>query len=95
MKWKSRTVIQKKDYEVFLKLLSPFAPHIAEELWHQIGNKKSINLESWPKADLSKLQVAQITIVVQINGKTRDTLKVASGLSEEEIKKLVLALAFC
>ena len=86
-------VVQKKDYEVFLKILSPFAPHISEELWQQVGNTKSINLEAWPKADLSKIQEAGITIIIQINGKTSDTLKVSQGLSEEEIKNMVLTLS--
>lgn len=47
--------ISKKNYETLLKLLSPFTPHIAEELWHKLGNKSFISLEKWPEADESKI----------------------------------------
>jgi leucyl-tRNA synthetase len=47
--------ICKKDIEIFLKLLSPFCPHLAEELWSKIGNKTLISLEDWPKADAKKI----------------------------------------
>jgi leucyl-tRNA synthetase len=47
--------ITKKNYEVLLKLISPFCPHIAEELWHKLGNKSFISLEKWPETDESKI----------------------------------------
>jgi leucyl-tRNA synthetase len=47
--------IAKKDLENYIKLLSPFCPHIAEELWHKLGNKTFVSLESWPVADESKI----------------------------------------
>ncbi|MBI2047262.1 leucine--tRNA ligase [Candidatus Pacearchaeota archaeon] len=49
--------ISRKDAESFLKMLHPFCPHIAEELWHKIGNKNFISLESWPKADESRINL--------------------------------------
>lgn len=51
----SKEKVDKEAAEIFLKLLSPFCPHIAEELWHKLGNKSFISLESWPKADESKI----------------------------------------
>jgi leucyl-tRNA synthetase len=48
--------VPKKSFEIFLKILSPFAPHISEEIWHNFGNKKLLALEAWPKADPKKLQ---------------------------------------
>ncbi len=62
----------------FLRLLSPFAPHTAEELWELSGHKKSIHLEAWPEFDAARLKGDTVTIVVQINGKTRGTVDVAA-----------------
>ena len=85
-KWLTR-----KQYEIFLKLLAPFAPHIAEELWMTIlKNKKSIHLEKWPDYDETLLVEEMVTIPIQINGKLRDTIEVKKGLSEEEIREVVL-----
>jgi leucyl-tRNA synthetase len=78
-------------WEKFLVILAPFAPFIAEELWANIGNKKSIHLESWPKFDSNLIKDKEIEIVVQINGKLRDRIIVAAEASEEEIKKIILA----
>ena len=83
--------LTKKQYEIFLKLLAPFAPHIAEELWTTVlKNKKSIHLESWPKYDESLSADEKIELVVQINGTKREVLKISKGLSEEEVKSIVL-----
>lgn len=75
------------DYEMFLKILSPFAPHITEELWEKLGHKKSIFLESWPKYDPELIKDEEIELVIQINGKLRDRIKVSADISEEEAKK--------
>ena len=75
----------------FLILLSPFAPHIAEELWSNLGHKKSISLAEWPKADKSKLRDELVDIVVQINGKMRAKLKLSPDISEAEAVKLAMA----
>lgn len=93
------TVISKEDYKKFLQLLAPFAPHITEDLWHELGAHstgsgqeiKSIHLSDWPKYDESKIKDEKIKIVIQINGKLRDEIEVTPGISEEEIKDLVLA----
>ncbi len=82
--------ISKANFEIFLKLLAPFAPHITEELWQELGNEPSIHSETWPKHDESKLLVDEYTIVVQINGKVRGNFKVSASLGEEETKKKAL-----
>ena len=78
-------------FEIFLKLLSPFAPHLAEEMWSALGHKKSICLESWPEYDESKLVDETITMVVQVNGKVRASLSVAANISEDDAKSQALA----
>ena len=83
--------LNKEEYKKFLQILSPFAPHIAEELWSVIGEKKSINLSSWPSWDEGLMLDTEIKIVVQINGKVRAEILVALDAAEEEIKKLVLS----
>jgi len=71
-------------YETILKLLSPFAPHITEEIWRNLGHKKSIQLESWPKADLSLADQEEVTIVVQVNGRVRGQFKAVRNISANE-----------
>ncbi|MFA6353734.1 MAG: class I tRNA ligase family protein [Candidatus Paceibacterota bacterium] len=78
-------------YEKFLKILSPFAPHIVEELWQILGHQKSINLEPWPMPDLSKIKDEEIKIVVQVNGKVRTEIMIKIDDSEEDIKKQVIS----
>lgn len=82
--------VSKENYETLLKLLAPFAPHLADELWEKLGNKTSIHLESWPMYDESKIKDDMMKIVIQINGKLRDEVDVAAETSEDEIKNLVL-----
>ncbi|MFH1620747.1 MAG: class I tRNA ligase family protein [Patescibacteria group bacterium] len=77
--------------ESFLKILAPFAPHIAEELWHNIGHETSIHIEPWPVYDASKLQAETFELVVQINGKVRDRMVVESSISEEDAKAKALS----
>ncbi|MDO8566488.1 MAG: leucine--tRNA ligase [Candidatus Moranbacteria bacterium] len=78
-------------YQTSLLLLSPFAPHISEELWHMMGNKKSIFLSEWPKWDAKKIVEEVKTVVVQVNGKVRAMFQIATGSDEEAVKTLALA----
>ncbi len=80
------------DYKSLIILLSPFAPHLAEELWKGIGSKKSISLEEWPSYDKTLISEETINLIVQINGKVRDKIKVASGISEEQAKEKAFEL---
>ena len=77
--------------EGFVKLVSPIAPHIAEELWTKLGHVGSITYEPWPKYDASKLVESTVEIVVQVNGKVRQHLKVSKDASRDELEKLALA----
>jgi leucyl-tRNA synthetase len=77
--------------ETFVKILSPFAPHLSEELWEKMGNKKLITLEKWPTHDPKLAAEEEITLVVQINGKVRDTIVVASGTADAELEARALA----
>ncbi|MDN5347294.1 MAG: leucyl-tRNA synthetase [Clostridia bacterium] len=81
----------KEGLSTLIILLAPFAPHIAEELWQGIGREGSVHLESWPVYDPEALVQEEVTVVVQINGKVRDRIQVAAGLSEAELKKEALS----
>ncbi len=83
--------ITKEDFSVLLKLLSPFAPHMMEELWNEAGNKESIFESAWPQYNAELAKDEEITLAVQVNGKLRDTLTVSADISEEEAKAAVLA----
>ncbi len=77
--------------EKVIILISPFAPHIAEELWLQMGHTESVFKSSYPSYEEKLTEVENIEIVVQINGKIRSRLQISANLDEEEIKKLALA----
>ncbi|MEK7538293.1 MAG: leucine--tRNA ligase [Patescibacteria group bacterium] len=70
------TQVSRVHYETLLRLLAPFAPHVAEELWSHVGNVESIHLESWPVFDATKTVTSQVVIAIQVNGKVRDTMTV-------------------
>ncbi len=76
-----------EQWSIFLRLLAPFAPHIAEELWHAAGNKKSIHLEKWPTYDAAKLKDETVHIAVQINGKTRGSIEISSDADKVFVEK--------
>jgi len=77
--------------ETVLKLLAPFAPHITEELWNELGYPDSIHRQEWPVADESALVEEEITIILQVNGKVRDKVQVPAEISKEELEKLILS----
>ncbi|HJU09321.1 MAG TPA: leucine--tRNA ligase [Candidatus Binataceae bacterium] len=76
--------------ESYVVLLAPMAPHIAEEMWHNLGHRRSIHLEPWPKYDPELTRDETVTVVVQINGKLRDRLQVDAGTPEEEVRRIAL-----
>ncbi len=71
--------------ESVVACVAPFAPHIAEELWHQLGHSTSVHHDSWPKWDEKYLVSDTMTIVVQVNGRVRGQLEVATDASEDQI----------
>ncbi|MBX4200016.1 class I tRNA ligase family protein [Candidatus Parcubacteria bacterium] len=85
-----QSFISSMEYKVILKLLATFAPHVTEELWSSIGEKNSIHTESWPEFDEKKLEGKDVTIVVQVNGKTRATIVLDKSTDESQVKTLAL-----
>ena len=75
--------IGREQWKTFLCLLAPFAPHISEELWVELGNKRSIHLEKWPTYTDALLKEDTITIAVQINGKTRGETRVPADAGKD------------
>ncbi len=79
--------VYKEGIETLVLLLAPFAPHIAEELWHRLGNSSSVHQQQWREVDDSALTVDEITLVVQIMGKTRGTIQVPAGSDKTALEK--------
>lgn len=74
-----------KDKSVFVRLLAPFAPHLAEELWHRLGQEFSVHEQPWPVVDHGALQVELVEIPVQVDGRVRGTISVPAGADEAEV----------
>ena len=79
--------------EILAQLISPFAPHHAEEIWSLMGHKILICDTEWPKFDKRFLSVEQISIGVQINGKLRGNISYNKNAKKEEIQELALSLS--
>lgn len=77
--------------EVLQQLVAPFAPHITEELWHDLGKEGSVHTAQWPSWDESLLTEDTITVAVQVNGKLRGEVNVAKDATEEVVKEAALA----
>jgi len=75
----------------FVRLLAPFAPHLAEELWEQLGHPATIAYAAWPEADRSLLRAATIRIAVQVDGKRRDEIEVPADADEAAVRAAALA----
>ena len=78
--------------ERILILLAPFAPHITEELWQEMGYTESIHKQPWPEVDEAALVQDNVTVILQVNGKVRDRVQVPAEISKAELEKVVLAL---
>ncbi|MBI4615698.1 MAG: leucine--tRNA ligase [Planctomycetes bacterium] len=77
--------------EITVRCLSPFAPHIAEELWERLGRAPSIFRTSWPQADPAVAAEEEIEVPIQVNGKRRSRLVVPAGTGPEDLERLALA----
>ena len=77
-------VIGKDEIQTLIKLIAPFAPYLAEELWEKMDNKESVHISSWPAVDNRYLEEKEITIALAINGKVRDQLIVEAIMSENK-----------
>ncbi len=81
--------ISKEDFSKFIQILSPFAPHLCEEIWHdKLGQQDGVFKTEWPKYDETLMRDEVINLVVQVNGKLRATLKVSPEINEDEAKKV-------
>lgn len=80
--------IGKKDFEALLKLIAPYSPHITEELWRELGNKKSIHRASWPKCNIAYIKEDTFDLIIQVNGKLRGRVKTSVNVTEEEAKTI-------
>ena len=82
--------ISADDFKKFLLVLAPFAPYLTEELWQEMGENESVHLQSWPSYDESLLQDQLIYVVVQVNGKVRDTILVSPEAEEKTVFDLAI-----
>lgn len=79
------TTVPRAWFEMFVKVLSPFAPHVSEELWQRLGHRSSIAYAPWPAHDEAKLARDTITIAVQVSGKVRGQIEVPADATEQTI----------
>ncbi len=77
--------------EALVVLLSPFCPHIAEELWEALGHQGSVIKAPWPQYDREAIVEEEVIVVVQVNGKLRDRLLVPVSAREDKVKEMALA----
>lgn len=77
--------------ESLLQILAPFAPHITEELWYQLGHQTTIHRDTWPKWDESYLEDESMTVIVQVNGKLRAKLTMARDSEQSDVEARALA----
>ena len=80
----------KEAQSIYLRMMAPVCPHIAEELWERTGHDYSIHTQSWPEVDTTATREEEITLIIQVNGKLRDRLIVPVNISEDEAKAAAL-----
>jgi leucyl-tRNA synthetase len=76
--------IDKETLKTFVILLAPFAPHIGEELWSQLGGTDSVFHSQWPECDTEAMKDDEVEVAVQVNGKTRAVISVPADISKED-----------
>ncbi len=81
----------KESVRTLLRLLAPMAPHITEELWHRLGNTDSIHTQRWPSWDPELVRADTFSLVIQVDGKVRDTAELPAGASEAEAREVAMA----
>jgi leucyl-tRNA synthetase len=83
--------LYREGIETLLLCLSPFTPHICEELWQNLGNQGCLAGASWPEVEADCLEAESVTIVLQVNGKVREKIELPAGLGSEELKERVFS----
>jgi leucyl-tRNA synthetase len=86
-----RRALLREAVDTLLILLAPFCPHIAEELWSQLGHRESVFRAGWPRVDPAALQRDEVTVVVQVDGKVRSRLTVGAGAADADVERQALA----
>jgi len=79
-------------WEPFVIMAGAYAPHLGEELWEKLGNKKSVSMSQWPAFDPALTVFDEVTVVVQVGGKIREKFTAAAGTAKEELEKTALAM---
>jgi leucyl-tRNA synthetase len=87
----SATLVAKEAIEALIVMLSPFAPHTAEELWEQYGHEGTLAATRWPQYDTEAAKAEEVELPVQVNGKVRGRLSVPPDIAEADLEKLALA----
>lgn len=91
--WDKQESISTSEYTLLLQLLAPFAPHMAEELWNNLGNSESIHTTNWPVFDTEKVIDDMVTLGIQVNGKVRAEITIQKDAKQEEVKDMVLSIS--
>jgi leucyl-tRNA synthetase len=87
----ARDRIPREHWETFLTLLSPFAPHISEELWSALGKSNLVCRQAWPSYDPEQAREVEMVIPVQVNGKLRGRIRLSADADEAEAVEMALA----
>lgn len=90
--WDKQESISKSEYALLLQLLAPFAPHMTDELWSDLGNSESIHTTNWPMFDATKVVDDMVTLGIQVNGKVRAEITIQKDSQEEEVKAKVILI---
>ena len=88
---KLRAPVQAEALSTLIRLLAPFSPHLAEELWHQLGGTDSVHRQRWPVLDPEALVQDTVDVVIQVKGKVRGTIKVPSDADKATLEQMALA----
>jgi len=76
--------------DIYLRMMAPVAPHVAEELWARLGKSYSVHTQAWPEVDEDAAAADQITLILQVNGRVRDRILVPVDIGEDEAKAIAL-----
>ena len=84
-------IVPRREYETLVALIAPFAPHLAEEIWHDLGHADSVFAQPWPAYDFALTKDEFVTIAVQVNGKLRASIDLSPDLPEKDVQDRALA----